>query len=82
MLNESPQWDATLSYLSIQCKPDNLSGNHLSLSLSLWILFTDADIYDGIDLLALRGSGGWEGVYSISISIGIVFMNTQICMMA
>ena len=35
VLNESSQWDITLSYKSVQGKPDSSSGKHICLHLFL-----------------------------------------------
>ena len=80
--HESPQWDITLSYTSVQGKLDNLSGNHIHLHVLLNLVHKYRDICDGIGLLALSWAVVLERrVHAISISVFIfwwtVFSNAQ-----
>ena len=54
----SPKHDTTLSYMSIQGKPDKFSDKPSHLHLFLNSVHKYTDIYDNISLVALtRGSG-------------------------
>ena len=76
----SVSWDNILSYMSIQGKPDNFSGNHFHLFLNSVHKYTG--IYDDTSLLAFKEIMMLAmGVYSLSISFWTVFTNTQTFMM-